>query len=79
MSSPSSVPAAVVAPADIADQLGEALAAARRMGWVPVVGLLATDQIVDLNDACTAANLLVEGTYTGSATEGLRPLPAHPP
>eukprot|EP00439_Symbiodinium_sp_Y106_P061844 s2195_g9.t1 len=33
--------------ATVADRLGEALAAARRMGFAPVVGLLSTDQVAE--------------------------------
>ena len=33
-----------------AGQLVDALAAARRMGFAPVVGLLTTDQVADLNE-----------------------------
>ena len=43
----------------------------RRLGeWdAPVVGLLSTDQVADLNDAASAANLLQEGRTDASAED----------
>ena len=45
----------------IALQLVAAMAAVRRTGIVPVVGLLTADQVADLNDITTAANQVLEG------------------
>ena len=45
----------------VAQQLVDALAAARRMGYAPVVGLLTADQVSDLNDAASAAKTILEG------------------
>ena len=39
----------------VAQQLVDALAAARGMGSAQVVGLLTADQVSDLNDAASAA------------------------
>ncbi|CAE7223986.1 unnamed protein product [Symbiodinium sp. CCMP2592] len=47
----------------------KALAAARRTGWVPVVGLLSTDQMTDLIDAGHAASQLMVGMVQGSTME----------
>jgi len=57
-------------PFTIAADLTAALGAARRMGWVPVVGGLSADAIADLNDAAHAANLLLEGMTTGTGGAG---------
>ena len=51
----------------VAQQLVDALAVARRMGSAPVVGLLTTDQVADLNDAAAAANLLLDGRADDAA------------
>ena len=53
--------------AAVAQQLVDALAAARRMGFAPVVGLLTTDQVADLNDDAAAANLLLDGRTDDTA------------
>ena len=45
----------------VAQQLVDAVAAARRRGFAPLVGLLTTDQVADLNDATAAVNLLLDG------------------
>ena len=47
--------------AAIALQLTAAMTAVRRAGIAPVVGLLTADQVADLNDITTAANLVQQG------------------
>ena len=42
----------------MASQLTAALSAAWWMGYVPVVGLLSADQIAEINDAASAANVM---------------------
>ncbi|CAE7249226.1 unnamed protein product [Symbiodinium sp. CCMP2592] len=54
----------------VAAQLVAAVAAARRMGYVPVVGLMTADQIADLSDAAQAAHQVLDGMASGSTTEG---------
>ena len=45
----------------IALQFSAAMTAVRRAGIAPVVGLLTADQVADLNDITTAANLVQQG------------------
>ena len=52
----------------IALQLVAAMAAVRRTGIVPVVGLLTADQVADLNDITTAANQVLEGAAEAAAS-----------
>ncbi|CAE7614492.1 Cacna1s, partial [Symbiodinium sp. CCMP2456] len=71
---PPIVPSAVMAssnPITIAAELTAALGAARRMGWVPVLGEMTADAVADLNDAAQAANLLLEGTAAGMSGAGI--------
>ena len=49
-------------------QLVAAVTAARRTGMVPVVGLLSADQVADLNDLTTTANLVQQGIAEAAAT-----------
>ncbi|OLP83357.1 hypothetical protein AK812_SmicGene35877 [Symbiodinium microadriaticum] len=50
-------------------QLVAALAATRRTRIVTVVGLLTADQVADLNDVTTAANLVQEGIVASASAE----------
>ncbi|CAE7242685.1 unnamed protein product [Symbiodinium sp. CCMP2592] len=56
-------------PTIAAQMMADALAAARRTGWVPVIGLLTTDQMTDLIDAGHAASQLMVGLVQGTTTE----------
>ena len=63
------VPSAVMAsdPTAVALQLVAAVTAARRTGMVPVVGLQLADQVADLNDLTTTANLVQQGIAEAAA------------
>ncbi|CAE7393012.1 unnamed protein product [Symbiodinium necroappetens] len=54
-------------PTAVALQLVAAVTAARRTGMVPVVGLLSADQVADLNDLTTTANLVQQGIAEAAA------------